>query len=56
MQGKKCGYAKFATQESAHAAIAGLNNQTLCGSKLAVLVAEGQRDSKRPRTDMKDDF
>jgi len=53
MKGKKCGYAKYATKESAQMAIEGLNEQTLMGSYLKVLVAEESSSdrAKRPRMD-----
>jgi len=53
MKGKKCGYAKYATKESAQRAIQGLNEQTLMGSYLKVLVAEESSAdrAKRPRMD-----
>jgi len=53
MKGKKCGYAKYATKESAQKAIQGLNEQTLMGSFLKVLVAEESNAdrAKRPRMD-----
>jgi len=53
MKGKKCGYAKYATKESAQMAIQGLNEQTLMGSFLKVLVAEESSAdrAKRPRMD-----
>jgi len=53
MKGKKCGYAKYASKESAQRAIQGLNEQTLMGSYLKVLVAEESSAdrAKRPRMD-----
>jgi len=53
MKGKKCGYAKYASKESAERAILGLNEQTLMGSYLKVLVAEESSAdrAKRPRMD-----
>jgi RNA recognition motif-containing protein len=53
MKGKKCGYAKYASKESAQRAIMGLNEQTLMGSYLKVLVAEESSAdrAKRPRMD-----
>jgi len=55
MKGKKCGYAKYANKESALRAIDGLNEQTLMGSFLKVLVAEesgsGAEGAKRRKMD-----
>lgn len=53
MKGKKCGYAKYASKESAQRAIIGLNEQTLMGTYLKVLVAEESSAdrAKRPRMD-----
>lgn len=53
MKGKKCGYAKYASKEAAQRAIQGLNEQTLMGSYLKVLVAEESSAdrAKRPRMD-----
>lgn len=53
MKGKKCGYAKYATVESAQKAMYCLNEQTLCGNFLKVMVAEENSAdrAKRPRMD-----
>jgi len=50
MKGKNCGYAKYATKESAQTAIRVLNEQTVMGCFLKVMVAE-ESSNKRPRTD-----
>jgi len=49
MKGKKCGYVKYATVESAQQAIDTLNEQTLCGSFLKVMVAEDNYAEKNKR-------
>ena len=50
MKGKNCGYAKYATKESAQTAIRVLNEQTAMGCFLKVMVAE-ESSNKRPRKD-----
>jgi hypothetical protein len=51
MKGKNCGYAKYAKKESAHEAIRVLNEQTVMGCFLKVMVAEESSANKRPRMD-----
>lgn len=53
MKGKNCGYAKYADPSSAQKAIHALNEHTLMGSFLKVMVAEESNSgpSKRPRRD-----
>ena len=53
MKGKKCGYVKYATEESAQQAIETLNEQTLCGALVKVMVAEDSyaEKNKRARTE-----
>ena len=50
MKGKNYGYAKYATKESAQTAIRVLNEQTVMGCFLKVMVAE-ESSNKRPRKD-----
>jgi hypothetical protein len=50
MKGKNCGYAKYASKESATAAIRALNEQTIMGSFMKVMEAE-ESSAKRPRMD-----
>jgi RNA recognition motif-containing protein len=40
LNGKTCGYAKYATKDSANKAIEALHGQELCGSRLKVMPAE----------------
>ncbi|KAF4530017.1 hypothetical protein B566_EDAN009193 [Ephemera danica] len=49
--GRNCGYAKYASKQSASAAINALHGQTVCGARLKVMTAEPARDPgrKRPR-------
>jgi len=49
LKGKKCGYVKYGTKESAQQAIETLNEQTLCGSFLKVMVAEDSYAEKNKR-------
>ena len=53
LKGKKCGYVKYASKESAQQAIETLNEQTLCGSFLKVMIAEDSyaEKNKRARVD-----
>lgn len=55
LPGKNCGYAKYASVESANEAIEVLHGQEICGSRLKVLEAEernvGEDRRKRLRTD-----
>jgi len=53
LKGKKCGYVKYATLESSQQAIETLNEKTLCGSFLKVMVAEDSyaEKNKRARTE-----
>ena len=50
IRGKKCGYANYATTESAAACVACLNGEDLLGSRLVVEKAE-ELDVKRRRID-----
>ena len=52
LKGKKCGYVKYATKESAQLAIETLNEKTLCGSFLKVMVAEDSYAEKNKRARM----
>jgi RNA recognition motif-containing protein len=45
LNGKTCGYAKYATKESADKAIEALHGQELCGSRLKVMPAEPHEKS-----------
>ena len=55
LQGKTCGYAKYACKESADKALAALHGQEICGSRLKVMPADPQDKSggdsarKRPK-------
>lgn len=49
LRGRKCGYARYATKQSAHSCIKTLNGEDLLGSRLAVEIAEDASDRKRPR-------
>ena len=49
LKGRRCGYVKYATKESAQQAIATLNEQTLCGSFMKVMVAEDSYAEKNKR-------
>lgn len=54
LNGKSCGYAKYANKDSACAAIAALHGQEICGSRLKVMQADPQDKSgdsarKRPK-------
>lgn len=55
LPGKNCGYAKYASVESANKAIENLHGQEICGSRLKVLEAEersvGEDRRKRLRMD-----
>lgn len=51
LQNKNCGYAKYASEESATNAIKVLNGAEICGVKLKVMEAEEPRDAKRKRYD-----
>ncbi len=44
LNGKTCGYAKYAVKESADAAVAALHGQEICGSRLKVMRAEPQQE------------
>ena len=50
MKGKNCGYAKYAEASSAQRAIQVLNEQTVMGCFLKVMVAE-ESSNKRARID-----
>ena len=51
LRGKKCGYARYASKESAAEALAVLNAVTLVGSRLKVVEADEEKSGKRPRLD-----
>ena len=51
LRGKKCGYARYASKESAAEALAVLNDVTLVGSRLKVVEADEEKSGKRPRLD-----
>jgi len=51
IRGKKCGYARYASKESAAACIACLNNEDLLGSRLVVETAEELGEVKKRRFD-----
>ena len=46
LNGKTCGYAKYAMKESAERAIEALHGQELCGSRLKVMLADPHEKSK----------
>ena len=55
LNGKTCGYAKYATQESAEAAVTALHGQEVCGARLKVMPADPQdknSDTARKRPKM----
>ena len=45
LNGKTCGYAKYASKESADRAVAALHGQEICGSRLKVMQADPQDKS-----------
>ena len=45
LNGKTCGYAKYASKESADRAVASLHGQEICGSRLKVMQADPQDKS-----------
>lgn len=54
LNGKTCGYAKYAKKESADNAVAALHGQEICGSRLKVMAADpqdktGDSGRKRPK-------
>jgi len=49
LNGKKCGYARYAEKASAQKAMETLNHQTLCGAFLKVMVAEQSYSEKVKR-------
>lgn len=52
LKGKKCGYARYASEEAAGRAIKCLDGEDLLGSRFRVEIAEEQgSDAKRPRRD-----
>ncbi|XP_058800716.1 RNA-binding protein 45 isoform X2 [Phymastichus coffea] len=57
LPGKNCGYAKYASVESANKAIETLHGQEICGSRLKVLEAEERNvgDDRRKRLRMDED-
>lgn len=50
LAGKTCGYAKYASKESAEKAVAALHGQEVCGNRLKVMLADPQ-DPKSLATD-----
>ena len=58
LNGKTCGYAKYAAKESAEKAISVLHGQEICGSRLKVMTADPQdkagQDSGRKRPKISD--
>ena len=46
LNGKTCGYAKYAMKDSAERAIEALHGQELCGSRLKVMLADPHEKSK----------
>ena len=55
LNGKTCGYAKYAAQESAEAAVTALHGQEVCGARLKVMPADPQdknSDTTRKRPKM----
>ena len=44
LNGKTCGYAKYAKEESATRAVAALHGQEICGARLKVMPADPQQD------------
>ena len=53
LNGKTCGYAKYAGKESAERAVTSLHGQEVCGSRLKVMPADPQeKDSTRKRPKM----
>ena len=46
LNGKTCGYVKYAAKESAEKAIEALHGQELCGSRLKVMLADPHERSK----------
>ncbi|XP_031785024.1 RNA-binding protein 45 [Nasonia vitripennis] len=57
LPGKNCGYAKYASVDSANKAIEALHGQEICGSRLKVLEAEERNvgDDRRKRLRMDED-
>ncbi|XP_034940844.1 RNA-binding protein 45 [Chelonus insularis] len=57
LSGKNCGYAKYASVESAKRAIEALHGQEICGSRLKVLEAEERNvgEDRRKRLKMDED-
>ncbi|XP_011495390.1 PREDICTED: RNA-binding protein 45 isoform X2 [Ceratosolen solmsi marchali] len=57
LPGKNCGYAKYASVDSANKAIEALHGQEICGSRLKVLEAEERNvgDDRRKRLKMDED-
>jgi len=56
LKGKRCGYARYASVQSADSAMSALNHQSLCGAFLKVMVAEESYSEKvkRQKLDMSD--
>ncbi|XP_067006548.1 RNA-binding protein 45 [Anabrus simplex] len=52
LNGKNCGYAKYATKESAESAIQALHGQEVCGIRLKVMQADPRTDDRRKRLKM----
>jgi len=51
ISGKNCGYIMYASRRAAEAALMGLNNATLAGSKLKILQADPEPTYKRQKTE-----
>ncbi|KAJ9575632.1 hypothetical protein L9F63_007493, partial [Diploptera punctata] len=54
LNGKNCGYAKYASKESADHAIETLHGQEVCGVRLKVMAADPRNDDRRKRLRMDD--
>ena len=52
LNGKKCGYALFSTEEGAAKALSTMNGQEICGVRLKVLPAEPRRMSNENATNI----
>ncbi|KAK7793770.1 hypothetical protein R5R35_000965 [Gryllus longicercus] len=54
LSGKNCGYAKYASKESAENAIQTLHGQEVCGIRMKVMAADPRTDDRRKRLKMED--
>lgn len=54
LSGKICGYAKYASKESAEQAMQTLHGQEVCGIRLKVMAADPRNDDRRKRLRMDD--